>query len=59
MEPTFISDINDGLDKVTLIACGPHYSLCFTELGFLYSWGMLNFDDPDSIQRLPTMVQIV
>ena len=47
--PVPIQDINDDEDKVLLIACGAHFSLCYTELGILYYWGMLVPDDLDSI----------
>ena len=53
-----IQDINDDEDKVLLIACGAHFSLCYTELGILYYWGMLVPDDLDSIQRIPAFMSI-
>ena len=47
--PIPVTDINDGLDKVLMIACGAHFSLCYTELGILYYWGMLVPEDINSI----------
>lgn len=49
VEPMPIPDVNDGLDKVLMIACGAHFSLCYTELGILYYWGMLVPEDTNSI----------
>ena len=48
-DPVSIQDINDGLDKVLMIACGAHFSLCYTELGILYYWGMLVPENVNSI----------
>lgn len=53
-----IPDINDGLDKVKLIACGAHFSMCYTELGILYYWGMLVPDQTESIQWIPNFMSI-
>ena len=60
MEPTLVSDLCTDVadDKIKLIACGPHYSVCFTELGFLYTWGMLDLDNPESIISLPQLLPI-
>ena len=51
--PIPIVDINDDEDKVTLVACGAHFSLCYTELGILYYSGMPVPEDFESIQRIP------
>ena len=56
--PVPVVDVNDGFDKVLLIACGAHFSICYTELGILYYWGMLVPDDIDSIQRIPNFLSI-
>jgi alpha-tubulin suppressor-like RCC1 family protein len=53
-----IQDINDDLDKVKMVACGAHFSLCYTELGILYYWGMLVPDDAKSIQWIPNFMSI-
>lgn len=58
VKPEPITDINDGEDKVLHVACGAHFSLCYTELGILYYWGMLVPDDIDSIQRIPAFMSI-
>jgi alpha-tubulin suppressor-like RCC1 family protein len=44
-----VQDVNDGLDRVLKIACGANFSICYTEYGILYYWGMLVPDDFDSI----------
>lgn len=41
-----------------MIACGAHFSLCYTELGILYYWGMLVPDDINSIQWIPNFMPI-
>lgn len=41
-----------------MIACGAHFSLCYTELGILYYWGMLVPEDINSIQRIPNFMSI-
>lgn len=48
-----VSLINDCNDKVKLIACGPNYSLAYTESGTLYYFGYLVPDDPTSVQHAP------
>lgn len=53
-----IPDINDGLEKVKMIACGAHFSLCYTDLGILYYWGMLVPDEIGSIQWIPKFMSI-
>jgi alpha-tubulin suppressor-like RCC1 family protein len=53
-----VSDVNDGYDKVLKIACGAHFSLCYTECGILYYWGMLIPDDVESIQWYPNFLSI-
>ena len=58
MEPMPIPDVNDGLDKVLMIACGAHFSLCYTELGILYYWGMLVPEEISSIQWIPNFMSI-
>lgn len=47
--PVPITDVNDGLDQVLMIACGAHFSICYTQLGILYYWGMLVPEDINSI----------
>lgn len=47
--PVPIDDVNDGLDSVLMIACGAHFSICYTQLGILYYWGMLVPEDINSI----------
>ena len=56
--PTVVSDVNDELDKILLIACGAHFSICYSELGILYYWGMLVPDIVESIQWLPNFMSI-
>ena len=58
VEPMPIPDVNDGLDKVLMIACGAHFSLCYTELGILYYWGMLVPEEISSIQWIPNFMSI-
>lgn len=54
--PLPLEDVND--DKVLMIACGANFSLCYTELGVVYRWGMLVPEDFDSITWLPTFITI-
>ena len=56
--PIPVPDVNDGYDKVQKIACGAHFSLCYSELGILYYWGMLVPDDTNSIQWIPNFMSI-
>ena len=28
--PVPINDVNDGLDQVLMVACGAHFSICYT-----------------------------
>ncbi len=53
-----VNDVNDGYDKVLIIACGANYSICYTELGIIYYWGMLVQDDFDTINWLPNFMAI-
>jgi alpha-tubulin suppressor-like RCC1 family protein len=41
-----------------MIACGAHFSICYTELGILYYWGMLVPEDTNSIQWIPNFMSI-
>lgn len=41
-----------------MIACGAHFSICYTELGILYYWGMLVPEDINSIQWIPNFMSI-
>lgn len=56
--PVPVNDINESLDPVTLIACGSNFSICYTELGILYYWGMLIADDLESIEWMPNFMTI-
>jgi alpha-tubulin suppressor-like RCC1 family protein len=47
--PLPVRDINDTCDRVLLAACGANFTICYTELGILYSWGMLSPDNRASI----------
>jgi alpha-tubulin suppressor-like RCC1 family protein len=47
--PVSVATINDSLDPVLLIACGANFSVCYTELGIVYYWGMMIVDDRESI----------
>jgi len=56
--PVPVNDVNDGLDKVLMIACGAQFSICYTELGILYYWGMLVPEDTSSIQWIPNFLGV-
>lgn len=56
--PVPINDVNDGLDQVLMVACGAHFSICYTQLGILYYWGMLVPEDINSIQWIPNFMSI-
>jgi hypothetical protein len=58
MYPVPLNDINDTEDKVTILACGPNYSLAYTELGILYAWGMGNSNDFDGIEWWPSFFNV-
>lgn len=47
--PMPVTDVNDGGDHVLKIACGSNFSLCYTEYGIIYYWGMLVPDNFDGI----------
>jgi len=40
-----MTELDDEFEKVTLFACGANFSICFTDLGILYYWGMLIPED--------------
>lgn len=54
--PVPVTDVND--DIVLKISCGAHFSLCYSELGIIYYWGMLIPDDFDSINWIPNFMSI-
>lgn len=56
--PVPIQDINDGCDPILMIACGAHFSICYTQFGILYYWGMLVPEDTSSIQWIPNFMSI-
>jgi len=58
LTPIPVSLINDSGDPVKHIACDSHFSICYTELGILYYWGMLNADDVEGIEWFPTFMNI-
>ena len=43
---------------IMLIACGANYSVCYTELGLLFFWGIRNSDDKTSSHWFPIMMGI-
>ena len=53
-----VFNINYAGDKVMLIACGANYSVCYTELGLLFFWGMRNSDEKNSILMFPNQLGI-
>lgn len=53
-----VEDVNYGDEKVLMIACGANFSLCYTELGVLYYWGMLVPEDFNSINWYPNFLTI-
>ena len=57
--PLDVIELNYGEDRVRLISAGANYSVCYTEAGILYYWGMLIPDDYDSIEYLPNFLSIV
>jgi len=56
--PISLQCINDTEDKVMITACGPNFSLCYTELGILYVWGMIKSDDFDAIEWSPAFFNV-
>jgi len=56
--PCPVTDINDVCDRVTLIACGPNYCLCYSENGNLYYWGMLVPEDVAGVKWFPNFMPI-
>lgn len=53
-----VKDINDSLDRVLMMSCGSNFSICYTELGILYSWGLLMPDKLSSIQWYPRFLSV-
>jgi alpha-tubulin suppressor-like RCC1 family protein len=56
--PMSVFNINYAGDRVTLIACGANYSVCYTESGLLFFWGIRNSDDPSTISWYPSLMGI-
>eukprot|EP00347_Sterkiella_histriomuscorum_P023980 403332724 len=56
--PMPVTDVNDGGDQVLKIACGSNFSICYTDYGIIYYWGMLVPDNFDGIQWLPNFLTI-
>ena len=56
--PLDVIELNYGEDSVRLISAGANYSVCYTEAGILYYWGMLVPDDYESIEYLPNFLSI-
>ena len=56
--PIPLDDVNDEFDRILNIACGAHFSICYSELGILYYWGMLIPDDVNSIQWSPNFMGV-
>lgn len=56
--PLDVIELNFGTDRVNLISAGANYSVCYTEAGILYYWGMLIPDDYESIEYLPNFLGI-
>ena len=56
--PVPISDVNDGNEKILMISCGAHFSLCYSELGIVYYWGMLVPEDTNSIKWIPRFMSV-
>lgn len=50
--------INNSADKVKLITCGAYFTVCYTELGILYTWGMHSPDNLDSVIWYPQFMQV-
>lgn len=51
--PMSVFNINYSGDKVMLISCGANYSICYTEHGLLFFWGIRNSDDSNSVLWYP------
>ena len=56
--PVPVQDVNDGYEKVLMIACGANFSLCYTELGIIYYWGMLIPDNYETISWWPNFLTV-
>lgn len=59
--PMDIIDLNFGageLDKIKLISAGANYSVCYSESGILYFWGMLVPDDYEQVEYFPKFLNI-
>jgi alpha-tubulin suppressor-like RCC1 family protein len=56
--PMSVFNINYAGDRVTLIACGANYSVCYTESGLSFFWGIRNSDDKNSISWYPSLMGI-
>jgi alpha-tubulin suppressor-like RCC1 family protein len=57
-KPVILKELNDGLEKIVNIACGAYSCIAYSDLGLLYSWGMLNGADPDTITYFPTLIGV-
>ena len=56
--PFEVTEMSEGSDKVVLISAGANYTICYTECGILYYWGMLVPDDYNSIDYYPAFLNI-
>lgn len=55
--PTLVSDVNSN-DKIRLMACGPYFSVCYSEFGLIYAWGLSILDDVSSIIWDPCFISM-
>ena len=60
--PQPLEEFNDliggsSAERAPLISCGANFSLCYTDLGLLYCWGMPIPEQLESIQWVPNFLK--
>jgi alpha-tubulin suppressor-like RCC1 family protein len=57
--PVPVPDMNTmGSDEIKLVACGANFSLCYTTLGVIYKWGMMQAENYESIIYYPELLTV-
>ena len=47
-----------GTDEIRLVTCGSSFSLCYTTLGAIYKWGMMQPENYESIIYYPELLTV-
>lgn len=47
-----------GSEEIKLVTCGANFSLCYTTLGVIYKWGMMQPENYESIIYYPELLTV-